>query len=208
MTGPLLTPPVAIPPKLEPLARSHEADDIETDLKAIFVEVFESMLRAAERRINTYGIPHRGTFQTVERFTKAAGLAMERRTAREVYMAELFRAWLARNPRRGTKFLRHYLQLLWPNQWTLVQLWQDPGQTYPTGAGGESPGRFLTSRLSLSLEIDDQGELNNMLGSFRAALPAKFVLTASLRRSFTSDLRLAAVFIGGEQQFFAGTAAP
>lgn len=207
MAESLLTPPSVIPPRLDPLAQSHEADALEAQLQSAFIEVFEDMLREAERRVNSYGIPHRGTFATIERFVKADGLAIERKTDKEPFMAELFRAWRAQNPRRGSAFLRYYLQLLWPGQWTLVQLWQDPGQTYPVNASGEQPGWFLTSRLRLSLELDDQGALNDLLGSFKAVLPARFVLTATLRRSFGSDLRLAAVFVGGERQEFAGTAA-
>lgn len=206
MADSLLTPPSVIPPRLNPLARSAEYDDLEAQLQSAFIEVFEAMLRAAERRVNSYGAPHRGTFATIERFVKADGLAIERKTDKEPFMAELFRAWRAQNPRRGTAFLRFYLQLLWPGQWTLVQLWQNPGQTYPVNASGERAGWFLTSRVRLSLEIEDQGELNNLLASFRAVLPARFVLTASLRRSFESGLRLAAVMVAGERQEFAGTA--
>jgi hypothetical protein len=36
-----LTPPANVPPTLEPLKESHEADQVEADLKAIFIEAFQ-----------------------------------------------------------------------------------------------------------------------------------------------------------------------
>lgn len=204
----ILTPPTVIPPVLDPLKNIYEANDLEVELKAAFMEVFQDTLRDAERRINTYGIPHRGTFATVQRFVRAAGLSLENRASREAYMAELFRAWVAQNPRRGSAFLQTYLQLLWPNQWSLVQLWHDPADTYPPSGGGEQPGFILTSRLRLSLEADDQGQLAQVVGSFRSVLPAKMVLEITLRRAFAGNLRVANAFMGGQFQEFAGTMAP
>jgi hypothetical protein len=193
MAGFDLTPPTVIPPALDPLAQSHEADDLEAELQSAFIEVFEDMLRAAERRLNSYGVPHRAEFATIERFVKQDGLAMERRTSAEAFMAQLFRAWRARNPRRGTAFLRHYLQLLWPGQWTLEQLWQDPALPYPVGANGtEAPGKFLTSRLRLLFQDDalfSVDEVNRLSGSFRAVLPARMVLDIRVAAGAESFMR-------------------
>ena len=194
MSDSLLTPPTVIPPRLDPLAQSHEANDLESQLQSAFIEVFEDMLRDAERRVNSYGAPHRGTFATIERFVKADGLAMERKTSKEAFMAELFRAWRALNPRRGTAFLRHYLQLLWPDQWTLGQLWQDPALPYPVGASPvESPGRFLTSRVRLQFldEVEfPSEEISRLSGSFRAVLPARIVLEIELASSAETSMRV------------------
>ena len=208
MADSLLTPPSVIPPRLNPLAQSHEADTLEAQLQSAFIEVFEATLRAAERRVNSYGTPHRGAFETIERFVKADGLALERKTDKEPFMAELFRGWRAQNPRRGTAFLRYYLQLLWPGQWTLSQVWQDPGQAYPAGvATVEQAGWFLTSRLQLRLDAEDPGVLLQTLGSFKSVLPARMVLTTILRNDFANQPQMAAVMVAGEQQEFAGTAA-
>ncbi len=207
-----LTPPTRIPPALDPLAESPSPDQIEEDLNDAFIEVFEAMLRQAERRINAYGTPHRGSFQVIERFVKADGLAMERRSAAEAFMAHLFRAWRAGNPRRGTQFLRFYLQLLWPGQWSLVQLWHEPAATYPEGlVDSPGPGRWLTSRVRLDLEIDqdDGDELTKLAGSFRSVLPARLLLDMSiLTRAAANDLRLASAGFDVEWESFEGTVAP
>lgn len=210
MSGTLLTPPTIIPPALDPLANSHTADDVEADLQAAFIEVFEDTLRAQLSAINGYGAPHRASFAVVERFTKADGLAMERRANAEAYMAQLFRAWRALNPRRGTQFLRYYLQLLWPGRWTLTQLWQDPAKPYPEHASPtEAPGRMLTSRVLLTLELegDETGaELSRLVGSFRATIPARLVLDTAIVEEFANPLRLANIAEGLLVEDFEGTA--
>lgn len=207
-----LTPPTRIPPALDPLAESPSTEQIEEDLNAAFIEVFEALLRPGERRVNAYGTPHRGSFTTIERFVKADGLAMERRTAAEAFMAQLFRAWRARNPRRGTAFLRYYLSLLWPGQWTLVQLWHLPAVAYPEGlVEADGPGRWLTSRVRLDLEVDadDGDELSKLAGSFRSVLPARLLLDMSiLTKAGANDLRIASVGDDIEWEDFEGTAAP
>lgn len=181
-----------IPPGLDPLKASYEADQVEADLKAAFIEVFEEMIRGRERRINTYGLPHRGDFITVERFVKQEGLALERRTDREAYMRELFRGWRARNPKRGTQFLRYYLQLLFPGEWTLQQMWHTPADTYPEGASSTpGPGRILTSRLKLGLALEDVSLVDAVISSFRSVLAARFVLETTILLRLDSTMRMA-----------------
>lgn len=203
-----LTPPSEFPPALQPLVASHEADDYEAELKAAFIEVFEAMIRPAERRVNAYGAPHLGAFATIERAVKAEGLAMER-TNREPYMAELYRAWRSHNPKRGTAFLRHYLQLLWPGQWTMAQLWQDPARPYPSGTSEtERPGWFLTSRIRVNLDVADVSDLGRLVGSFRAVLPARCVLDMTVKGGFNGAVRIANAAQWAEVQFFDGTTPP
>lgn len=191
----------SLPTGLGPLVKSHEADDLEGDFKAAFMEVFESAFRAQLTRINTYGMPHRGNFAVVERFVKQAGLALERRTSREAFMRELFRGWTANNPKRGLHFLRFYLRLMWPGAWTLTQLWQDPALPYPGGASTvQAPGAFLTSRVRLFLEVDgdiDGSELSKVVGSLRAVLPARLLLEASTSSAAAAGVRVAMVVDNG-----------
>ena len=182
---------------LGPLLNSHEADDLEREFKAALMEVFETAFRAKMTQINTYGMPHRGSFVVVERFVKRAGLALERLNAREAYMRELFRGWVANNPRRGLHFMRFYLRLMWPGKWTLNQLWQDPAKPYPTGVSEtQQPGFYLTSRVRLFLEVAgdiDGTELSKVLGSLRAVLPARFLLDAATTSAADAGLIAALV---------------
>lgn len=203
----------ALPTGLGPLLNSHEADDFEAELKAAIMQVFEVYLRERLTRIEAYGMPQAGDIIVLERFVKAAGLALERKSDAEAYMRELYRAWVARNQRRGLQFLRHYLQLLWPGKWRLVQLWQDPSLPYPAGASEvQTPGAFLTSRVRLYLDLvgDINGsELSRLAGNFRSVVPARIVLEVAVTETGESGLRLAAVADqGDEAEDFTVTAAP
>ena len=209
----LVGPSPALAGGLAPLAASYEADDYETQLKACFMQVFENMIRQQVARINTYGMPHRGDLQTVERFVKADGLALQRLTNTEPYLRELYRGWRVRNPKRGLHFLRFYLQLLFPNAWTLVQLWQDPTRAYPGGASEvEVPGYVLTSRVRLYLTLAgdiDGSELSRLTGVFRSVLPARMVLESAFLGVGAAGFSVALVALqGDESQDFVGTIAP
>lgn len=109
------------PPDLQPLRESFEFDQLETELKAIFMKVFADTLRPLERRLNLYGIPHRGDIELIERAMKDSGLAILRRN--ETRAGFLLKAARSRNPRRGMHFLRQYLQSVWPNVWMVEPLW-------------------------------------------------------------------------------------
>jgi hypothetical protein len=108
-------------PSLQPLAQSFEYDQLETDLKAIFMAVFESMIRPRERSLNLYGMPQLGDAELVERALKDSGLAIVKRDVTR--SSFLLQAARARNPRRGMIFLKQYLQAVWPNDWKVEPLW-------------------------------------------------------------------------------------
>jgi hypothetical protein len=115
-------------PSLAPLQRSHDANTLEAELKQLVLFLFETHLRDAERELNVYGVPHLGSLSLIERHVKREGLALIR--TEEQAMRYLYKAWRARNPKRGLHFLRMYLQLLWPNGWIVEQLWQDKNKPY------------------------------------------------------------------------------
>ncbi|ABO60645.1 hypothetical protein LA345_39165 (plasmid) [Burkholderia vietnamiensis] len=108
-------------PSLQPLQQSFERDQLESELKAVFLAVFESMIRANERRLNLYGMPHLGDAELVERALKDSGLAIVKRDVTR--SSFLLQAARARNPRRGMIFLKQYLQAVWPNVWLVEPLW-------------------------------------------------------------------------------------
>ncbi len=211
--NPLVFGPPSTGGGLAPLAASQEADQVEADLKAAFMTVFENMIRPRLSLIELYGMPHRGEFQTIERFVKEDGLALQRQPDAEPFMRELFRGWRARNPRRGLHFLRFYLQLLWPGKWTLVQLWHDPAAPYPSGSSEvEGPGMYLTSRVRLYIDLeggDPTGELLGRLqGGFRAVVPARIVLEPSVRELYADSMRMANICEEHESEDYTGSMAP
>lgn len=168
------------PPSLQPLAASFEENDIESELKRVFIIVFERMVRERERALNLYGMAHLGGDELLARNLHGDGLAVIRRDAERVRF--LLKAWRARNPRRGMLFLRTYLQTVWPNEWQIDQFWHPIATAleYPKHKvlQGDPETHFLTSRVrvGVSAEVDDGTGLLAMQKALRSTLAARLVL--------------------------------
>lgn len=185
--------PIAdLTPQLEPLANSWAADDIEQELTQMFIDLFQNNLRASERDLNVFGAPQLGSLDLVENYVKRDGLALIRTD--EPSMRYLYRAWRARNPKRGLHFLRTYLQLLWPNGWHVDQMWQQKGTPYPTAlvartaipADDPHTTHYLTSRLNVFIDSDSETGANiaSVAPALRAVLAARFVLQIQALRHY------------------------
>lgn len=204
-----------VPPDLEPLRRSAEADRVEADLKQLVIDIFNSDFRELERQLNVYGMPHLGSFELIERIVSGDGLRLYRREDVEA-MRYLFKAWRARNPRRGMVFLKTYLQLLWPNEWTCVQLWHRKDATYPTALvrpediadPNPETNHWLTSRVTARISsLDESGAgISRVADSLRASAAARLLLVLELMRLFsnTGADALGVAMAGGhyEMHFF------
>lgn len=181
-------------PTLLPLQISADANDIEAALKQQFLDLFMENLRAGERELNVSGMPHLGPIDLIERHVKLDGLALIRTD--EPSMKYLYRAWKARNPKRGMHFLRTYLQLLWPNGWVVNQMWQDKGSPYPTGLSARSAiaapdphsTHYMTSRIRVLIDDDRESgfSIPSVVPALRSVVAAKFVLEIQLLKRFAN----------------------
>jgi hypothetical protein len=171
-------------PRLQPLARSFEADPLETELKAIFMAVYENMIRERERNLNLYGMAHLGGDDLMASALKSDGIAMVKRSSTR--MQFLMKANRSRNPRRGLLFIKRYLQAIWPNIWLAEPLWQPIAEAdaYPLGAvpNGDPETHFLTGRIRITLPVSsDNGlGLTEIARAFRSTLPARLMLEFKL----------------------------
>lgn len=195
-----LTPASQIPAALGPLANSNAANELEAAFQDIFLAVFERMLRPSIVAIETQAVAHRANTGVIRQAITADGLAMERHDAEEAHIRQLYRAWRARNPRRGLHFITQYLQLLWPEEWEVTQLWHAPDQPYPQGVSLiAQDGYYLTSRILVAVAVDDPTgvALLKLKSSFRSVLAARIVIMLALLRridSTESPLTMASVF--------------
>lgn len=200
-----MTPQDAV--ELAPLRNSHEADQLETELKALFLLMFETHIRPAERTVNTAGTPHLGPFTQVERAVKAEGLGLKRRGSEQA-MRYMFRSWRARNPKRGLHLLRTYLQLLWPNGWSMWQMWCDQYGVYPYDLSKtQAEEHFLTSRVQVEIEAGatDGADVLAVTPAMRSVLPARMLLSITVVSSVFNELAIATGFHSGQYiQVFSG----
>ncbi len=182
-------------PDLQPLRSSFEQSQLESEFKAMVIAVFNAMIRDRERAANLLGMPHLGDDALMMRNIKADGLAVVHSDSTKLRF--LLKAWRARNPQRGTKFLRTYLQALWPNQCTVEQLWMPlaTANEYPVGLvpDGDPATHFLTSRsrVNVSTDTDDGTGLAEVARAFRSTMPARKLLELRLHGLAESSFGLA-----------------
>jgi hypothetical protein len=204
--------PVYVPedPSMLPLARSHEADQLEAELKALFMLMFERHIRPDERYVNVLGMPQHGPRELIEYSLANDGLSIYRgvETASGAG-GYLLRAWRAHNPKRGLHLLETYLQLFWPNVWKAEQMWQDKAEDYPTALAPTDGGNhFLTSRVNVALpaRVTNGGDLNAIQSGLRSALPARIVMQLAIESEDNFGIGIATAYHPGfVAQSYVGT---
>lgn len=166
---------------MKALQASWAATELETEIKALVIKLYDDHVREQADDINVYGAPHLGSFPLVERNFSQDGLAVLRKND-EAAMRYLFKAWRYRNPRRGTHFLRTYLQALFGSVFTVEQMYQKSGEAYPTAlkskreaeSAGSLSDYYLTSRLRADIDTDAVPE--RIVRALQSAVAARFIL--------------------------------
>lgn len=127
-------------PKLIPLAASFAENEVEADLKKLFIDLFNAKLSADTFDVNVLGSAHLGSFDLVRKAVNMDGLVLMQGDREEAATRYLYRAWKSGDIQgRGIHFLRTYLQLLFPNLCEVEQLWQDKTQPYPKALYAAKP---------------------------------------------------------------------
>lgn len=201
------------PPALGPLVNSAKFNDIESELKQIFLDLFSTYLRASERDLNVYGAAHLGSLDLLTKRIKEDGLAVFGDDINAVNY--LYRAWNFRNPKRGMIFLRTYLQLLWPNSFTIDQLWQKKGVPYPTALSARGDitdadpetNYYLTSRIRVSIDdADETGDsATRVLPALLSVLAARFLIELQVLKRFVDSMAFADGMYAENIAFFEGS---
>jgi hypothetical protein len=170
--------------QIQPLENSVSAENqYETELMALFMQLFDDNFGELAERIGFYGMPHLGDFSLVERSVTSDGLAVLRDNT-EDSLRYLFKAWRYLNTQRGTDFLELYMRVLLGDIFTEInQLWQPKAQPYGVGLkneqliidGGETlDDYFLTSRIEILVE---QPVLTQrVITAIQTAIAARIVL--------------------------------
>ena len=189
-----------MPDRLRPLQKSHEATELEAELKDLFIRLYADNFAATADDINVYGAPHLGSFGLVERNVERDGLSVLRETTEE-RIRYLYRGFRHRNPERGLHFLRLYLSALFGDAWTVEQLWQRKTAPYPTELvtkveADAEPGNpfFLTSRVRV--DVDSEVVPAKILASLRSAVAARILLTVRVGRTMRTRVGCASVGYG------------
>lgn len=188
--------------RLLPLQHSHDATELEAELKDLFIRVYAAGLAATADDINVYGAPHLGSFALVERNIEQDGLTVLRETS-EDRIRYLFKAWRHRNPERGLHFLRLYLAAIFGGGESVSQLWQRIGAEYPLhlrtrdevdSAAENIDDYFLTSRVRV--DLDTEVVPAKLLASLRSSVAARILLNVRIGRTVALGVGVAAPAYG------------
>lgn len=188
--------------ELIPLQRSAEFDEVEAELKALFLSLYKKRLAAQVEELTLAPMPNLGGDEAISRGLNNDGLAMLRNTASE-NIRYLFHAWRYRNPQRGTKFLAIYLRALFGSVFTIAQLWCRKEGVYPVDvmseqeikdAGEDLADFFLTSRLRVDIETEIVPE--RILRAARTAVASRFVLELRAARRTLSTYGIGTIAYG------------
>lgn len=158
-----------------PVLASHAYDDLERAMQQVFAALLDNHRPADDTvlselaQMHEYGASFLGGHTVIERFTKLNGLAVLRRENGELadrIMAIILSQWLGMASERGLAFLQFVLDMLYPQQNKVTQLWhsKDRALEYPNYLFAEpASDRFLTSRvrvmLDYSVDIKELAEL-------------------------------------------------
>ncbi len=198
--------------KLTPLRLSAEYDEIESEFKALFLDLYEKHIAAPVIEANTFGMPHLGPDSFISRELNNDGLALLNDTTSD-RTRMLFKAWRYLNPQRGTPFLAFYLRALFGDVFTIDQLWCKKDGVYPVdvmtkaeiqSAGEQLADYFLTSRLRVDIETEVVPE--RVLKAARTAVAARFVLELRAARRTSPTLAVACISYGFNLSRMTGTA--
>lgn len=167
---------------LAPITYTHKANELERAMAGVFIKVVQDTQVNALNDIYNYGVPWQGGRTVVERFTKLNGLAVLRRDdggLSDKLMSIIYANWTALASERGLSFLQFTLDMLYPNQNSVVRLWHSKvmASAYPLYVSeNKSVSRFLTSRVRIKIESGvDVAELSELAPTLSRLVPWQVV---------------------------------
>lgn len=169
-------------PELTPLKNSFAVDDVENDLRNLFIDLFESMMAQSAFDLNVIGVGHLGSMDLIRKLVNVDGLALIDGEREETATRYLYKAWKSRNKNgRGFHFLATYLQLLFPNGYAIEQMAQEKSGTYQNElsplARADST-KFSTSRVRVAIDSSKTTweNIDKMAPILSSIIPARLIL--------------------------------
>lgn len=187
-------------PELTPLKNSFVFDEVENQLRNLFLKVFNDTIAADYFDTNVSGMAHLGSIGLVKRKVNTDGLVLLPTASEDASTRYIYRAWKSLNKQgRGLYFLRTYLQAIFPGQWSIDQQSQDKAFSYPTklsnrlASGNVVANNFLTSRINIKIAAaQDMPDISGIPKIIAAIIPARFVPKILITLFADSKMRFSA----------------
>lgn len=163
---------------LSTVTHSHAANELERAMAGVFTAIINDFQIEQLNDIYNYGVPWRGSRTVVERFTKLNGLAVLRRDdggLSDKLMSVIYANWEAVASERGLGFLQFVLDMLYPDQNEVKQLWHSKSLSsqYPLHVSEDRTNdSFLTSRVRIKIDSSvDIAELSELAPTMARLVP-------------------------------------
>lgn len=204
--------------ELKPLEFSHQANDIEKELKALTIDLFNKHLANLAKDINCYGMPHLGSKSLLNQYLISQNIAnFNTENLSDESLRYLTQAWKFKNLKRGTYFLQVFLTCVWGADFEVSQLWQKKTDDYPTvlktleeiEESGESRNDyFLTGRLKITLFGSKSYFASSVAKALNDVLPARLmiqdvdkVVSSEFNFIFSDDSKVHTTYIADGYDF-------
>lgn len=187
-----------------PFVASEMTEEIELAWKNVFLRVFKKMLWHRQRDLLHYGSPYLAQSALLTKFALNDGLSLMRADGDIDRLRYLFKAWRVKNPKRGFHFLRTYLQMLYPDGFTIEQLWQETDKPYTTslvnaeGVRRKNTPHWLTSRIKISItDISEDGQqILQYVSTIQSIIGARFVVGLTVKKELGNKNKPSKFVIG------------
>lgn len=190
-------------PELTPLKNSFAVDDVENDLRNLFIDLFESMMAQSAFDINVIGVGHLGSLDLIRKLVNVDGLALIDGDREETATRYLYKAWKSRNKNgRGFHFLATYLQLLFPNGYAIEQMAQAKSGTYPNQLSPllrSDSTKFSTSRVRVAIDSSKTTweNIDKMAPILSSIIPARLILYFAMLTTWRKTNYIGATMLSG-----------
>lgn len=190
-------------PELTPLKNSFAVDDVENDLRNLFIDLFESMMAQSAFDLNVIGVGHLGSMDLIRKLVNVDGLALIDGEREETATRYLYKAWKSRNKNgRGFHFLATYLQLLFPNSYAIEQMAQAKSDTYPNQLSPlkrADSTKFSTSRVRVAIDSSRTTweNIDKMAPILSSIIPARLILYFAILTTWRKTNHIGATLLSG-----------
>lgn len=184
---------------LIPLQQSHSHNAYESELKQLFITLWQRHLADKAHDVNVSHTPHLGNKNLLNRYLVSQNISnFNAASLDDDDMRYLAMAWKYRNGKRGTHFLHTYIKCLWGVDFEILPLWQRKNGTYPQELKTEQEitenrerlsDYFLTSRLRIVLYGDSGYFSTEIARSLNKILPAR-LFVQEVNRSINAKTQL------------------
>ena len=169
--------PHAALPQLHALAASYAENTIEDELRRLLIELFAESVASRTFDANVLGMAHLGSLDLIRQAVNADGLSLISQDDNDAAMRYLYRTWKAADTqKRGLYFLQTLLQLLFPNDFEIYQIWHE----FTIYFG--DVGRYFDGSWSFKEEVEylNQDFTDQRLVGTDAAVSNEYFLTSRI----------------------------